>query len=449
MSFEGLCAVLGGLLLATAAGCAAGHAGQDPSGGGSDSAGGAGGAGGSGGGQGGGGSGGGGGSLGHALPPLPLHTEGRWILDASGERFKFAAVNWYGAEEMDYVPAGLEIAEIGAIAARIRALGFNAVRLPWSNEMVDLNPVVGDAVVSANPKLKGKTALEVFDAVIDALAYEGLVVLLDNHVSEADWCCSDTDQNGLWYTSKYPEATWLKHWEALAKRYATQPAVVAADLRNEPRPVLEAGCQACTQCPCGSCGCVTPVWGGGDLATDWHGAATRGGNAVLKENPNLLIVVEGLNYASDLGGPYTLPVTLDVPGRVVYSAHDYAWFHTGLSDYQALKTELGNKWGYLLTQGQPFTAPVLVGEFGTCHNAATCVSDATGQGFWFSALRTYLSEADIDWAYWAVNGTQARGTGRVFGAEETYGILDTKWEAPASEPLLSSLQALQAVTQKP
>ncbi|MDC0740801.1 glycoside hydrolase family 5 protein [Polyangium mundeleinium] len=447
MSSEWLCAVLGGLLLATAAGCAAGHAGQDPSGGGSDNAGGAGGAGG--GGHGGGGSGGGGGSPGHALPPLPLHTEGRWILDASGERFKFAAVNWYGAEEMDYVPAGLEIAELGAIAARIRALGFNAVRLPWSNEMVDLNPVVADKVVSANPKLKGKTALEVFDAVIDALAHEGLVVILDNHVSEADWCCSDTDQNGLWYTSKYPEATWLKHWEALAKRYAAQPAVVAADLRNEPRPVLEAGCQACTQCPCGSCGCVTPVWGGGDPATDWHGAATRGGNTVLKENPNLLIVVEGLNYGSDLGGPYTLPVTLDVPGRVVYSAHDYAWFHTGLSDYQQLKTELGNKWGYILTQGQPFTAPVLVGEFGTCHSGATCVSDATGQGFWFSAFRTYLSEADIDWAYWAVNGTQARGTGRVFGAEETYGILDTKWEAPASEPLLSSLQALQAVTQKP
>jgi endoglucanase len=77
------------------------------------------------------------------------------------------------------------------------------------------------------------------------------------------------------------------------------------------------------------------------------------------------------------------------------------------------------------------------------------VTDATGQGFWFSAFRTYLNEADIDWAYWALNGTQARGTGRTFGAAETYGILGVKWDAPASDALLSSLQALQAVTQKP
>ena len=450
-----LYATLGaGLLVTNVIACAAGSTPDQPSGGkGGDGAGaGTGGSGaGSGGGGGGGvgGGGGGGGSPGHPLPPLPLRAEGRWILDATGARFKFAAVNWYGAEEMDYVPAGLEIADVRNIALRIRDLGFNAVRLPWSNEMVALNPVVADAVVSANPSLQGKTALEMFDAVIDALAHEGLVVILDNHVSDADWCCSDADQNGLWYTSSYPEDVWLQHWRDLAQRYAGQPAVVAADLRNEPRPVLEAGCQACTQCPCASCACVTPVWGGGDPATDWHAAATRGGNAALEENPNLLIVVEGLSYAGDLGGPYTLPVTLDVPNRLVYSAHDYSWFHPGVSDYQALKTELGNRWGYLLTQGQPYTAPVLVGEFGTCHTAATCVTDATGQGFWFSGIRTYLGEADIDWAYWSINGTQARGTGRTFGAEETYGILDVAWQSPASEPLLSSLQALQPATQGP
>ena len=391
----------------------------------------------------------GGTSPGHPLPALPLHTESRWILDAKGARFKIAAVNWYGAEEMDHVPAGLELADVRDIALRIRELGFNTVRLPWSDEMVAKNPIVADSVVAATPKLKGKTALEVLDAVIDALAYEGVVVLLDNHVSDADWCCSDTDRNGLWYTATYPESAWLTHWRALAKRYVGQPAVVGADLRNEPRPVLEAGCAACTQCPCASCACVTPVWGGGDPATDWQAAATRGGNAVLEQNPNLLIVVEGLNYASDVGGPYTLPITLATPNRLVYSAHDYAWFHTGLSSYQELKTELGNKWGYLLTQGNAFTAPVLVGEFGTCHTADTCVSDATGQGFWFSALRTYLTEADIDWAYWSVNGTQARGTSRTFGAEDTYGILDATWKAPASKALLSSLQALQPATQKP
>ncbi|AKT42363.1 uncharacterized protein CMC5_065890 [Chondromyces crocatus] len=367
------------------------------------------------------------------LPALPLRTSGRWILDANGQRFKLASVSWYGAEEMDYVPAGLERAHRSAIAKQVRTMGFNSVRLPWSNEMFELNPVVSDGVIAANPDLEGRRALEVFDAVIEALAHEGLVVILDNHVSDADWCCSDTDGNGLWYTNGYPEASWLADWRGMVTRYRNQPAVVAAELRNEPRPANG----------------VTPVWGGGDPATDWHAAAERGGNAVLGVDPDLLIVVQGLNYGADLSGPYTLPIQLAVENRLVYAAHDYAWFHNGLASYQDLKATLGDAWGYLLVQNQPYTAPVWVSEFGTCHTSATCVTDTTGQGFWFSSIRQYLIEADIDWAYWALNGTQARGTGRTFGAEETYGVLDTSWSAPASAALHGALEAIIPVTQEP
>ena len=31
------------------------------------------------------------------------------------------------------------------------------------------------------------------------------MVILDNHVSRADWCCSETDGNGFWYNADYPE----------------------------------------------------------------------------------------------------------------------------------------------------------------------------------------------------------------------------------------------------
>src|SRR5215510_10767264 len=90
------------------------------------------------------------------LPRLPLRTEGRWIVDAAGERFKLAGVNWYGAEEEDFVPAGLDKRPVADIALLIRELGFNSVRLPWSNELVGRNPVVADGVVAANPSLRGK-----------------------------------------------------------------------------------------------------------------------------------------------------------------------------------------------------------------------------------------------------------------------------------------------------
>jgi endoglucanase len=356
------------------------------------------------------------------LPALPLHTNGRWIVDANGKRFKLASVNWYGAEEKDYVVAGLDLQPLDSICALIRELGFNSVRLPWSNEMFELNPIVADAKVAANAQLEGMHALDVFDAVIAHLAQQGLVVIIDNHTSNADWCCGDNDGNGLWYNNAYPEASWLSDWRAMVMRYIGQPAVVGVDLRNELR-------QGAT-------------WGG-NPATDWHAAAERGGNAVLGANPSLLVIVEGINYANDLHGAYSQPVSLAVANRLVYSAHDYSWDHPNLQSYGDLKTALGNAWGYVLTQNQSYTAPLWVGEFGTEH------SDASVGSLWFTGIRQYLTDADIDWSYWAINGTQATGTGRTFGAEETFGVLDRTWTMSALPALTAGLQALQPATQGP
>lgn len=373
---------------------------------------------------------------GRALPALPLRTEGRWILDGAGQRFKLAAVNWYGAEEKDYVVAGLDRAPLAELALRLRGLGYNAVRLPWSNEMYERNPVIAAPLLSQNPQLVGKRALEVLDAVIAALAHQGLVVILDNHTSDADWCCTDTDENGLWWNSRYSETAWISDWRGIVQRYRDQAAVVGVDLRNEPR----------------SASGKQPTWGGTDPALDWKRAAGGCAAELLKLNPNLLIVVEGLNYATDFNGVYTSPLSLPVAGRLVYSPHDYAWFHPGAKTYAEIKATLGSRWGFLLVQGKPYTAPVWVGEFGTCHTGADCIDGPEGQssqGLWFASLRRYLDEADIDWAYWALNGTQARGTTRTYGAEETYGILDPGWQRPALAALQSALAALQPVKQRP
>src|SRR5262249_15702247 len=112
------------------------------------------------------------------LPAVPLHTQSRFVVDANGKRFKLASVNWYDAQERDFAAAGLDRADLDAIAKRIHDAGFNSVRVPWSNELVETNPVVDAARVAANPSLAGKHALEILDAVIDALARQGLVVVL-------------------------------------------------------------------------------------------------------------------------------------------------------------------------------------------------------------------------------------------------------------------------------
>ena len=73
--------------------------------------------------------------------------------------------------------------------------------------------------------------------------------------------------------------------------------VVANDLRNEIRADYKNN--------------LYPSWGSGDKNTDWKDAATRAGNAVHKEVPDQLIIVEGLSYANDMSPIKTDPIQLD------------------------------------------------------------------------------------------------------------------------------------------
>jgi endoglucanase len=287
------------------------------------------------------------------------------------------------------------------------------------------------------------------DAVVDALAHEGLLVILDNHRSHADWCCDLQHGDGLWWSPGYPESSWIADWKTMAARYESQPAVVGADLRNELRTKFDPSAPStCTACGTG-CPCLTPTWSGDGSNTDWFGGAQRGGNAVLSVNPDLLVVVEGINYSLDFTGVYARPLTLNVQNRIVYEPHDYSFSHAAYASYGAMATDLGNNWGFILAQNKPYTAPVWVGEFGTSHASPSDVSDTSGQGFWFQNFRQYLATADIDWSYWALNGTEATGYSRTVDTEEGYGLLDTTWTKSALPQLTQALQALQAATQGP
>ena len=361
------------------------------------------------------------------LPAVPLHTEDRWILDAHGDRFKLASVNWYGFEELDYVPAGLEIAHVSEISEAIAHLGFNSVRISFSLEMVEQSEPVQPHVVAANPEMQGLTPIEVMDRVIDALAEEGLVVVLDNHSSEAVWYSAT---NGLWYTEDYPESHWIQTWEDLTLRYLNHPAVVGFDLRNELRGEAS--------------------WGG-PPATNWKAAASRAADAIFAIDDTKLIVVEAINYATDFAGHYWDPLVLSVENRLVLSPHDYSWFHGGVTTYEDLARDLGSWWGFLIVQGMPYTAPVWVGEFGTCNWSEDCITGVAGDGTvedryngaWFAVFIEYLAAGDIDWAYWAVNGTMARADDREYGALDWFGVLGPNWTDPSSASLLSALQSIQ------
>lgn len=360
-----------------------------------------------------------------AAPAFPLHTSGQYIVDSNGTRVHINAFNWYGSEGQDFVVEGLQAQPLSNIVSTIKGMGFNAVRLLWSNQMVESNPVVGSYALTANPSLEGENALTIFDTVVNTLTSAGIMVILDNHVSTAGWCCSTTDGNQLWYNSQYPESSWIADWQMLAQRYKSNPWVIGTDLRNEPR---------------------SPATWGGSSTTDWHGAAERGGNAVLSVNPNLLVFVEGVSYAGDLSGVASLPVQLNAPNQLVYEAHDYGFWYSGFSSYSAYVNKVTPNWGYLVTGSNP--QPLWIGEFGTCNSANTCVdsTQSSDLGNWMDSMNAYVRQYGIDWSYWAINGTTETGNGGGFNTVEGYGALNTAWNGSALPALTSRLQNMMAST---
>eukprot|EP00002_Diphylleia_rotans_P037177 TRINITY_DN827_c0_g4_i1.p1 TRINITY_DN827_c0_g4~~TRINITY_DN827_c0_g4_i1.p1 ORF type:complete len:507 (-),score=96.68 TRINITY_DN827_c0_g4_i1:158-1678(-) len=379
----------------------------------------------------------------------PLSTSGRFIVDSTSRRVKMAAVNWYGAHCMNFVPNGLHLNSVYEIARHIKQAGFNTVRLNWSNEMVQRNPLVETQYVAANPQFIGKTALEVYDAVVEALGEAGVYVILDNHISDADWCCNPNDENGLWYNKRFSYDSWVNDWAYMAARHRSRRNVIAAELRNELR--FSCGFNDTTPRDC-----RYPSWGDGDPLTDWQIAATRVGNAIHAQNPNLLVMPSGLVSGSRLEFVRKHPIVLNTPNKLVYVAHDYPWWHPDYKEYEPFASQLEEHWGYLANVGTEHSNALFLSEFGTCHNDMNCITEHDGDGGglmqggrWFQYLVRYLKEKDIDFAYWAWNGSTCKGENRSDGVEEGYGIADQCWAGIAFTPLLDAIKQIQKPVQFP
>lgn len=136
---------------------------------------------------------------------FPLFTSGMRIVDSSGRRVKLAGGNWSGGHLCRECVDGLEMRPMRDIALDIRyKLKMNCVRLPYSLQLFFYNKVVEDKYLTANPELKGKTSLEIFDITVKTLTDVGLMVILNNHTSTSMWCCSNDDGDGLWWTHEFP-----------------------------------------------------------------------------------------------------------------------------------------------------------------------------------------------------------------------------------------------------
>ena len=324
-----------------------------------------------------------------------LHTQGNQIVDAHGSPARLTGVNWFGLETSNYCPHGLWARPMGAMLDQIKSLGYNVIRVPYSNQAFDPGSVPNGIDFNQNPDLQGLTALQILDKLVAGAQSRGLKIFLDRHRPDSG------AQSELWYTGSYSEARWISDWQMLASRYNGNDTVIGCDLHNEPH------------------GAAT--WGDGNTSTDWRLAAQRAGNAILGINPHLLIIVEGIEHVNNdyywwggnLEAAGSSPVQLNVTNQLVYSPHDYPasvynqpWFSA--PNYpNNLAAVWNTHWGYLISTN---TAPVLLGEFGT-------KNQTTSDQQWFQTIANYIATNQLSFTYWSWNPDSG----------DTGGILKDDW----------------------
>ncbi len=386
-----------------------------------------------------------------------LHTNGVWVENSAGHHVRLVGVTWYGMETYQYVPAGLDIRPLDSILKEIKNMGFNSIRLPLSDQLVRYNPVV-HLGLAANKSLIGLHALQVLDKIINDAGQMGIRIILDDENSAArPQHHLELLKDPLWYNAQYSEKVWIADWVKLAGRYKNNPAVLGVDLRNEPHTNGPGPWTLKTYLKQGAT--WGPYKGQDNKKTDWRLAAERGGDAILKVNPHLLIFVEGVQLYPDkkmksgvesywwggiLRGVGSYPVYLNVPHQLVYSPHEYGprkLHATSTFNSKTTRTSLINtfnfNWGFILKKQE---APVWIGEFGTCNTGTPCLRSSKHgtQGQWWEAIISFLkSHPYINWSFFPINGTNSADSHSVNS------ILDKSWTHPQSAQLVKDLKTIE------
>ena len=333
------------------------------------------------------------------------------LVDTSGCEVHLTGVNWFGFETSTFAPHGLWVRNWQDMLTQIAQTGFNAIRLPFCNQLFDPASKPQGINYRLNPDLKGLSGLALMDRIIQGAHSHGLKVILDRHSPTADL------RPELWYTDQVPQTRWIQDWVMLAHHYRGNDTVIGADLANEPHGPA--------------------TWGDGNPSTDWRLAAEQAGNAILAVSPDWLIIVEGIEqyhndsywWGGNLEGAGQYPVRLSVPDKLVYSAHDYgpevykqSWLKA--SNFPHNLPEVWQQhWAYLQKVG---TAPVFMGEFG----GGSMGQDA--EGVWQRSLVSFLKTNNISYAYWAWNPDSS----------DTGGILQNDWKT-VNQSKLDVLNAYQ------
>jgi aryl-phospho-beta-D-glucosidase BglC (GH1 family) len=353
-----------------------------------------------------------------------LHVKGNKIVDKDGREVWLTGTNWFGFNTGSGVFDGVWSCNMKTAFKNMADRGINFLRIPMSVQIINewaagIYPKsqVNDFV---NPELKGKNSLELFDIAMSNCKEYGIKVMVDIHSAPS---AAMGHTIPLWYDGSFTTEDFYKALEWIAKRYKNDDTILAVDLKNEPHGNPNQSAEFAK-------------WDNSKDRNNWKYVAEEAGKKVLAINPNLLIMVEGVEAYPKSGYDYTAkdewgkeskyyfnwwggslrgvkdyPVNLGTGNsQLVYSPHDYgpmvykqSWFYDGFTKNTLYNDCWKDNWAFINEQN---IAPLLIGEWGG-------FMDGGPNEKWMVALRDYMIENKIHHTFWCYNANSGDTGGLV------------------------------------
>ena len=350
-----------------------------------------------------------------------LSVKGNRIVDKNGKEVWLTGCNWFGYNTGTNTFDGLWACDLNTSIASIADHGFNLLRVPISSELIknwsNGNYPTANFNQATNSYLVGMNSLEIFDYVVGQCRANGLKIMIDIH-------CAKTDAMGhnkpLWTDGDISEKDYLDTLAWMAKRYKNDDTIIAFDLENEPHGKPNESPRA--------------KWDNSKDSDNWKYVAEKAANSVLKQNPNVLVMVEGIeiypidtkkngNFSStnsadyyfnwwggNLRGVKDNPIDLGKhQNKLVYSPHDYGpavyqqpWFKSGYNYNSLYKDCWHDNWFYIQEEG---IAPLLIGEWGGYMTEPNLT--------WMTHLRKFIKTNKINHTFWCFNANSGDTGGLV------------------------------------
>lgn len=351
-----------------------------------------------------------------------LHTDGNKILDANNNEVWLTGINWFGYNTGTNTFDGLWASDLNQSIQEIANHGFNVIRVPFSAELI-LSWKNGEYPQAnfnqaTNSYLVGMDSLQIFEYVIGQCRANGLKLIIDIHSAETN---ASGHMINLWYTDKISEQDYLNALAWMSDRYKNDDTIIAYDLKNEPHGKPYEGEQAAK-------------WDASKDPNNWKYVAEKAANTVLESNPNVLVLVEGIEiypmntkengdfsstddkdyyfnwWGGNLRGVKDNPINLGkYQDKLVYSPHDYGptvyeqpWFK-GDYDFDSLMKDCWkDNWFYIY---QDNTAPLLIGEWGGFMREPNLK--------WMTYMRELIKKNKLNHTFWCFNANSGDTGGMV------------------------------------